>query len=219
MHITLLLATLSLPITFAAAATCPTTIIQNGGFETGTIASWTLDILSGGSNTNYGITTPGSSGRYAFTAYVNPGGIPYSDGSERLGQVLSTCAGKNYSIIADIKFSQTASNDCSVKLEYPYKYERGSVTVPSGLGPVGVWQTIGMYSYTSSFLLMGSGGLEVKVEVGSDEVADPLCVIGATFQAVSSGSQIYFYFTCLNRRSNVISLDNVRVAPYNGNAY
>ena len=154
MRFAVLLATLSLPLNLAAAATCPTTIIRDGSFESGLrppTADWSVEVLSGGSNTVYSLTSPGSSGRYAFEAGINPGGIPYSDGSLRLGQVLSTCAGKNYSIIADIKFSQTASNDCSVKLEYPYKYERGSVTVPSGLGPVGVWGTIGMYLYPTAF--------------------------------------------------------------------
>ena len=155
MRFAILFATLSLPLNFAAAATCPTTIIRDGSFESGLrppTADWSVDILSGGSNTNDALTSPGSSGRYAFSAYVYPGGIPYSDGSLRLGQVLSTCAGQNYSIIADIRFQNAASNDCSVKLEYPYKYQRGSVTVPAALGPAGVWQPIGMYSCPLLFL-------------------------------------------------------------------
>lgn len=156
MQFAILLVTVSLPLSLAAATTCPTTIIRDGSFESGArppTADWTVDMLSGGSNTNYDLTSPGSSGRYAFTAYINPGGIPYSDGSERLGQLLSTCAGQNYSIIADIRFQNTASNDCSVKLDYPYKYERGSVTTPSGLGPAGVWAPISMYSLFPSVLL------------------------------------------------------------------
>ncbi|KAI4105996.1 MAG: hypothetical protein L6R37_002457 [Teloschistes peruensis] len=173
------------------ARTCPTTIIRDPSFESGTTPptsggnAWTVVGFLGSSS--YSLTQPGSpnGGKYAFTASVYPG--PYSpDSGEELRQTLSTCVGKNYSITADFKFNQTANNACFVRLQYPFKTGVGSVTTYSatpGLTP-NVWSTT-----------------------------------GSVFQAVSTSSLLQFFLQCGNRERNFISVDNVKVKEFAGNAY
>ncbi|KAL8797579.1 MAG: hypothetical protein Q9195_000396 [Heterodermia aff. obscurata] len=195
MRLPILLSTLSLlPISLSAPTaspnTCPTTIIKDGGFESGTTPptsggnAWTVVGFLGSST--YALTSPGSTnagGKYAFTAILYPD--PYSPTSgETLTQTLSTCAGKNYSITADYKFDTAASGNCAISINYPYKTTRGSVTTGSAISPAGVWYTT-----------------------------------GATFQAVSSADQLNIVFSCANRANDKISVDNVKVAPFNGNAF
>ncbi|KAL8665592.1 MAG: hypothetical protein Q9202_002096 [Teloschistes flavicans] len=173
------------------ARTCPTTIIRDPSFESGTAPptsggnAWTVQGFLGSSS--YSLTQPGSpnGGKYAFTASIYPD--PYGANSgEELRQTLSTCAGKNYSIAADFKFNQTANNACFVRLQYPFKTGVGSVTTYSatpGLTP-NVWSTT-----------------------------------GSIFQAVSTSSLLQFILQCGNREHNFISVDNVKVKEYAGNAY
>ena len=132
--------------------TCPSTIIRDGGFESGTTPptsggnAWTVDLFFGSST--YQLTQPGSTingGKYAFTSILYPGPFAPESG-ERLKQDLTTCVGKNYSITADYKFDTQANGDCSVKIEYPYKDTRGSVTTGSAISQAGVWYTTGMLS-------------------------------------------------------------------------
>ena len=171
------------------ARTCPTTIIQDGGFETTTPnpdGPWS--VVGSIPASSGGLTSPGSTnagGQYAFTATVYPG--PYNPTSGiTLLQKMKTCAGKNYSVIADIKFSEAQNNHCSISLQYPYKNTIGSVTTGSatpGTTP-GVWfQTAG------------------------------------TFQAVSSADTLSFVFRCEQAAHNLMSVDNVKVKPFNGNAF
>lgn len=193
-----LLSLLSAPIPIVTsspieARTCPSNTIQDGGFESGVApptsggASWTVVGFIGSSS--YSLTSPGASinngGKYAFTASLYPG--PYSPASgETLQQTLHTCAGKNYSITADLKFDALVSNVCSIKLEYPYKTTVGSVTTGSatpGIAP-GVWS-----------------------------------MTGSTFQAVSANSLLSVVFHCEQRAHNHISVDNIKVKEYAGNAY
>lgn len=42
---------------------------------------------------------------------------------------------------------------------------------------------------------------------------------GATFQAVSSADRLDIVFSCNNRANDKISVDNVKIAPFNGNAF
>lgn len=172
--------------------TCRTSsIIQDGGFESGATpptsggTSWTVVGFIGAST--YTLESPGSTnsgGNYAFTAILYPG--PYSSGvsGDTLTQTMHVCAGKNYSITADYSFSSTASNNCAISLQYPYKTTTGSVTTGSALSPAGVWYTT-----------------------------------GATFQAVSSADPLKIVFSCSDGANNRISVDNVKVAPFNGNAF
>ncbi|KAG7009010.1 hypothetical protein G7Y79_00003g008780 [Physcia stellaris] len=195
MHFPLLLSAITtLPFTLSAptASTnnCPSTIIRNGGFESGVTpptsggTDWTVVGFLGSST--YQLTQPGSTkngGKYAFTAILYPG--PYSpESGDTLTQTLSTCTGKNYSITADYKFDTQANGACSISIQYPYKTTRGSVTTGSAISPAGVWYTT-----------------------------------GATFQAVSSSDRLDIVFSCGDRANNRISVDNVKVAPFNGNAF
>ncbi|KAL8748152.1 MAG: hypothetical protein Q9190_000047 [Brigantiaea leucoxantha] len=191
MYILLALFTLAKFFLFAAA-TCPSgPIINDGGFESGVTPptsggnSWTVVGFVGSST--YELTTPGSTnngGKVAFTAILYPGPRTGGQSAETLLQTMHTCTGKNYSIAVDYSFSSTASNLCSVKIEYPYKTTTGSVTVGSALGVPGVWYTT-----------------------------------GSTFQAVSTADPLRIVFGCNGNANDRISVDNVKVALYNGNAY
>ena len=196
--ILLLYSLLSLIPTIASAPTgdlsprtCPSTIIKDGSFESGTVpqtsgTTWTV-VNTRGFYSSYSVTNPGSpsGGKNAFTVSHLPG--PYDGtGIRELRQTLSTCVGKNYSITADFKFEAAANNYCSLAVVYPFKTGVGSVTTSSatpGLTP-GVWSTTGGF-----------------------------------FQAVSSSSLLNFVFRCDNQERNKISLDNVKVNLFNGNAY
>lgn len=166
--------------------TCPNVaVIKNGGFETNSISPWSVTGFIGAST--YALTSPGSTnngGQYAFTAILYPG--PYSNGASgvTLSQTMHTCAGKNYSILADYKFDQSVNNYCSIAIKYPFKTTQGSVTTGSNIGPAGVWQTT-----------------------------------GSTFQAVSSADVFYVVFTCSNGANDKISVDNVKIVPFSGNAF
>lgn len=191
MHIhTVLLALL--PLSVYVTATCPTgPVINDGGFESGVIPP-----TSGGSNWNvvgfvgpstYTLTTPGSpnnGGNVKFTATLIPGARTGGQSNEVLTQTMHTCAGQNYSISVDYVFNSTASNLCSLKVEYPYKTTVGSVTVNSGLGVPGTWYTT-----------------------------------GSTFQAVSNADILRIIFGCNGGATVQISVDNVKVVPFNGNAF
>lgn len=174
------------------ATTCPSSpIILDRSFESGVTpptsgGPWTVYAFIGSSS--YSLTKPGSpnGGRYAFTASIYPG--PFTNGlsGETLNQTLTTCPGRNYSITADYKFNATTNNDCSIRLEYPYKNTVGSVTTGSGIPGV---------------------------------VAGSWATTGSTFQAVSNASTLSVVFACKNNARNLISVDNFKVAKFNGNAY
>ncbi|KAI4160088.1 MAG: hypothetical protein LQ342_006039 [Letrouitia transgressa] len=177
-----------------ATATCPSgPVINDGGFESGVTPptsggnAWNVVGIVG-DKTSYTLTTPGSTnngGRVAFTALLTPGHPRYGGQSSlTLFQFMHTCTGKNYSIALDYNFNSTASNKCTLRLEYPFQTSVGSVTVPSGLGTPGVWYTT-----------------------------------GSTFQSVSpDADRLRIIFNC-NDATNRISVDNVKVELFNGNAY
>lgn len=181
------------------ARTCPSTnIITDGGFESGVAPPGVAPLTPGGNfwtvtnfigYSSYSLTSPGSpnaGGQYAFTASIYPG--PYGGVSSlTLVQTMKTCAGQNYSVVEDYKFSESQNNACSISVQYPFKDTIGSVTTGSGISGLtpGVWN---------------KGG--------------------ATFQAVSSADKLSYVFKCEGRGvRNVISLDNVVVKPFAGNAF
>lgn len=140
---------------FESRTTCPTTnLVKDPGFESGVTPptsggnAWVVNTFMGPST--YYLTTPGSTnsgGKYAFTAsvYASPyGGVS----GENLEQTLTTCAGKNYSIIADFKFNSTEKNACSIAIQYPYKTTAGSV--PTGSGTPGITPEL-WYQTSSTF--------------------------------------------------------------------
>lgn len=102
-------------------------VIQNGGFESGTLLPWSASAPSGGvSGATQSIIQPGSSlpggGTYAFYALflrtpANPGASTQS-----LSQKLNTCAGASYNVTADYAF---LDGSCSISVT-------GGVTVTSG---------------------------------------------------------------------------------------
>ena len=124
----------SLPSTIATAVASATSgcntnspIIQNGGFESGTLSPWSASARSGGvSGATQSIVQPGSTypggGTYAFWGLflrtpANPGASTQS-----LYQKLNTCAGTTYNVTADYAFLD--GNSCSITMQ-------GAVTVTS----------------------------------------------------------------------------------------
>lgn len=187
------LAGLSLSI-LTSATTCPTgPVIRDGGFESGTRPSpsgWTAWTTTGEIGaTTYGLTSPGSpnnGGTYAFTANLYPSRYSNRASGLTLVQTMNTCAGRNYSITVDYRFSDTANNNCALSIRYPFKTTTGSVTTGSGTSGIvaGSWYTT-----------------------------------GSTFQAVSSADPFSIVFSCSNGANNRISVDNVNILPFNGNAF
>ena len=152
----LLSALTTFPFALSAPTTntnnCPSTIIRNGGFESGLdpeghVPYWAVGAVSPA--TTFNVAAPGSTnngGRYAFNAILYPGPFNTNSG-EILSQTLSTCASKNYSITAEYKFAGKANGACSISIQYPYKTARGSVTTGSAISPAGVWYTTGIFFY------------------------------------------------------------------------
>ena len=135
-----------LPLATPSLSSCPSRIIRDGGFESTFEDAWNVLTFPA---SNFELTRPGSTNhgsKHAFTALAYPG--PFSDGGAILWQDLRTCAGKNYSITADYRFSQE-NDDCSMMIEYPFQDARGSVTIGGAISPAGIWYTTGM-----SFLLL-----------------------------------------------------------------
>ena len=118
----------SLPSTTASTAVASATtgcntnspIIQNGGFESGTLPPWSASAPSGGvSGATQSIVQPGSTlpggGTHAFYAIflrtpANPGAS-----SQSLSQKLNTCAGTNYTVTADYQF--LGGTSCSISMQ------------------------------------------------------------------------------------------------------
>lgn len=135
--------------TLSTAATSPTAacntagpVIQNGGFESGSLSPWITQATVGQSTNSIvspGSTNPGG-GTYAFSANLQLPNSPYGNGavSQTLKQTLNTCAGANYSISADYDFASVGTgNVCSFTMQYP----QGSVAVDTRSSATGVWRT------------------------------------------------------------------------------
>ena len=128
----------------SATAACSTgsPVIQNGGFESGSLSPWIAQGTAGQSTNS--IVSPGSTnpsgGNYAFSANLQLPTSPYGNGAvtQTLKQTLNTCAGTNYSITADYDFASAGTgNICSFTMQYP----QGSVAVDTRSSATGVWRT------------------------------------------------------------------------------
>ena len=101
-------------------ATCNSAlpVIQNGGFESGSLSPWVYQSQVGRSD--YSIVSPGSSiygGNYAYEAYLQTPNYPYAGTvSESLSQTLNTCPGTNYSVSVDYKFGGSQGGTCTLNL-------------------------------------------------------------------------------------------------------
>ncbi len=136
----------------AATSACNTAspVIQNGGFESGSLSPWVAtgtvgsssgSVVSGGSSYFAGSGSSYSGGNYAFSANLQTPNSPYGNGAvtQILKQTLNTCPGTTYTITADYNFVSIGGT-CSVTLQ-------GSLVVKSPPSATGVWQRM-----TSTFV-------------------------------------------------------------------
>ena len=129
-------------------------VIQNGDFETGENPPnpWVVRGDLGFSNSS--VVSPGSSshsgGYRAFGVSLAPGALSLGTSSFLLGtsslnlaQTMNTCAGGNYSVEMDYRFTRS-TGACSVAIMYPFKDTRGSVTSPDNAAGTmaGKWTTV-----------------------------------------------------------------------------
>lgn len=102
-------------------------VIQNGGFESGTLSPWSASAPSGGvSGATQSITQPGSTlpggGTYAFYGLFLRTPANPDASTQYLDQKMNTCAGASYNVTADYAF---IDGSCSISMT-------GNVTVTSG---------------------------------------------------------------------------------------
>ena len=103
-----------------ATAVCKTSapIIQNPGFETGSLSPWSASGSVGQSY--YGVITPGSTkpggGNYAFNADMALPNSPYGDGAciGSMSQSINLCPGTKYSVAVDYALGNSYSNTCTL---------------------------------------------------------------------------------------------------------
>ena len=89
-------------------------IIQNGGFESGSLSPWSISTPVRGAVANGGIISPGSTlpggGNYAFVASLTTPNAPYAGKvTLTLAQTLYTCTGAKYSLATDFKYISGSS--------------------------------------------------------------------------------------------------------------
>lgn len=125
--------TSSLPSTTSSAVASATSgcntnspVIQNGGFESGTLSPWSASAPSGGvSGATQSITQPGSTlpggGTYAFYGLFLRTPANPDASTQYLSQKMNTCAGATYNVTADYVFLDYS---CSISIT-------GNVTVTS----------------------------------------------------------------------------------------
>ncbi len=119
-----LLATTTTAATTTATYACNTAtpVIQNGGFESGSLSPWVVksvrgsssgSVVAGGSTYFAGSGLPYTGGSYNFLASLSYPDFPYAGTvSETLSQTLNTCAGVAYDVTADYNFER--ANGCSI---------------------------------------------------------------------------------------------------------
>ena len=97
-------------------------IIQNGGFESGSLSPWTTQSTVRGSYSYGSVDSPGSTnfggGNYAFTAQLVTPNSPYGNGAvtQTLSQTLNTCPGANYTITADYNVVYYQFGTCTISM-------------------------------------------------------------------------------------------------------
>ena len=195
MRFTLLLSTLGSLVLAIAANSCSTgPIIKDGGFESGLIPP-----TSGGNSwtvvgfigsSTYSLTSPGS---------TNNGGGKYA--------FTAILYPGPYSNGASGETLQQTLNTCAghnYSILVDYKFDNAA----SGNCALSI-----RYPYKTT---TGS------VTTGSDiagGTAGNWYTTAATFQAVSSTDRFSIVFSCSNGKNDRISVDNVKIAPYAGNAF
>ncbi len=162
-----LLSSLLATSTVSTAATAVTSacntaspVIQNGGFESGSLSPWVAtgtvgsssgSVISGGSSYFAGSGSSYSGGNYAFSANLQTPTSPYGNGAvtQILKQALNTCPGTTYTITADYNFEYIyPGGTCSITLQ-------GSLVVKSPPSATKVWQrlTSGFVATTNADLV------------------------------------------------------------------
>ena len=116
------------PTTTSATTACNTAspIIQNGGFESGSLSPWVVQtglgqssgsVVSGGSSYYAGSGSIYTGGNYAFLANLQTPNSPYAGTvSQTLSQTLNTCAGTNYTVTADYNFEYHQGGVCTLTM-------------------------------------------------------------------------------------------------------
>lgn len=132
-------------------ATCNSAlpVIQNGGFESGSLSPWVYQSQVGRSG--YSIVSPGSSiygGNYAYAADLISPNYPYAGTvSESLSQTLNTCPGTNYSVSVDYKVGSNSGGSCKVNLP---------LGLPTVNNPGSGWQRVsGFFTASSTNTIAG----------------------------------------------------------------
>ena len=194
MRFTLLLSTLgSLVLSIAANACSTGLVIKDGGFESG--------------------LTPPASGGNSWTVVGFIGASTYS-----LTSPGSTNNGGQYAFTAILypgPYSNGASGDTlqqtmntcaghNYSILVDYKFDNAA----SGNCALSIRYP---YKTTTGSVTTGSG-----IAGGT---AGNWYTTAATFQAVSSADPFSIVFSCANGANDRISVDNVKIAPYAGNAF
>lgn len=127
------------------APSCTNSVIQNGGFETGNLAPWTVTNRVG--QVVAGTASPGSpdaGGNYAFNGYLQLPTSPYAGHvGLALQQTMSTCAGTNYSISVDYQFTQAPFYSTPLTLTLDFAGRQGAViSADTSHTPLQTWQTL-----------------------------------------------------------------------------
>lgn len=175
-------------------ATCPTgPVIKDGGFESGVTPP-----TSGGNSwivdsfigaSTYSLTSPGSTNNGGQYAFT---AILYP------GPYSNGFSGDTLKQT----LKTCAGHNYSITVDYKFD------TAASGNCAVSIRYP---YKTTTGSVTTGSG-----VAGGT---AGNWYTTGSTFQAVSSADPFSIVFSCSNGANDRISVDNVKIAPYAGNAF
>lgn len=174
-------------------ATCPTVpVIQDGGFESGKTPSsgGTFWSVSGFiGSASYAITSPGSTNNGLYHAFT--------------------------AILYPGPYSSGNSGDTLLQIMHTCPGQNYSITVDYMFNSTASNNCAFSIRYpykTTTGSVTGGSGI-------SGIVAGSWYTSGATFQAVSSADQFSIVFSCSNGANNRISVDNVKILPFNGNAF
>ena len=194
MRFVLLLSSLAGLALSAPTTHCSTgSAIQDGGFESGTTPP-----TSGGSSwtvngfigaSTYSLTSPGSTNNGGKYAFT---AVLYP------GPYSNGASGETLT-----QTMQTcAGQNYSITADYKFNSTANNNCAISIRYP---------YKTTTGSVTTGSGI--------SGEVAGVWYTTGSTFQAVSSADPFSIVFSCSNGANNRISVDNVKIVPFAGNAF
>ncbi|MCJ1330908.1 hypothetical protein MMC10_007595 [Thelotrema lepadinum] len=183
---------LALPALSAPAACSSGTIIKDGGFESGVTPP-----TSGGPWTvyafigasSYGLSSPGSTNKGGKYAF-EASCFPGPYSSGNSGDTLNQT------------LKTCAGQNYSITADYKFNQTANNNCAIAIQYP---------YKTGIGSVITGSGTAGVSAGVWY--------TTGGLFQAVSAASTLSIVFSCSNNADNYIYVDNVKVAPYAGNAY